>query len=230
MDLTESFRDRFPEAVLERYEFAETRNAATILQATNPETFQELVTVLTDFVLLPTDLTTPGGQESDLASRLNVGFRNQGWREARVDTSNRLLLVTMPYHPAGETAEANLETETLNKGYKVDNFKGRVALDVEWNAKDGNLDRDIGAYRSLYENALIDVGVILSRTQKDLRELGQTLGIAAGMEPERAKKILGTTTTTNIEKLLPRMERGDGGGCPLLAIFICARTMWQDSN
>ena len=30
-------------------------------------------------------------------------------------------------------------TETVNEGYKVDNFRDRIALDVEWNAKDGNL-------------------------------------------------------------------------------------------
>ena len=39
--------------------------------------------------------------------------------------------------------------------------------------------------------------------------------------------ILGTTTTTNTEKLRPRMQRGDSGGCPLLAVAICART-WAE--
>ncbi|MCB4825330.1 hypothetical protein LHA35_26810, partial [Roseicella sp. GB24] len=43
----------------------------------------------------------------------------------------------------------------------VDNFKGRVVLDVEWNAKDGNLDRDLASYRSWYEAGVISAGVII---------------------------------------------------------------------
>jgi hypothetical protein len=33
-----------------------------------------------------------------------------------------------------------------------------------------------------------------------------------------------TTTTTNIEKLIVRMSRGDGGGCPILAVAITRAT------
>jgi len=132
--------------------------------------------------------------------------------------------VLEPYTPAGERGTTEAETETHNKGYKVDNFRDRVALDVEWNAKDGNLDRDISAYRSLYEHALIDLGVIITRTQDDLRELGFRLGRASGLGEEKAKRILGTTTTTNSKKLIPRLTRGDAGGCPFLGIFICAQT------
>jgi hypothetical protein len=225
VDLTHSYKRHLPKAVLDRYEFAEVRNAAAILKATNPAGFAELIDVLTNFKLLKADLLDAGGSESKLAARLNGAFRAQGWREARVDTYTRLSLVLKPYAPAGEKGETTAETETTNEGYLVDNFKDRMALDVEWNAKDGNLDRDIAAYRSLYDTSLIDGAVIVSRTQTDLRALGFKLGKQAGMSDERAKKILGTTTTTNREKLLPRMTRGDSGGCPLLAVFICAETM-----
>ena len=224
MHLTHSFEQVFPGEVLARYRFRETRNASAILRVTNEAAFNDIVAVLSAFQLRTTDLTTPGGQESDLAARLNEGFRSRGWREARVDTRTRLELILQPYAPARERQATVSESETLNEGYKVDNFKDRVALDVEWNAKDGNLDRDISAYRSLYESALIDIGVMVSRTQGDLRELGYRLGIEAGYSDDRAKKILGTTTTTNMDKLLPRLTRGDSGGCPFLGIFICADT------
>ena len=86
MDLTTSFLGVLPEDVIRRYQFAETRNAATILFSTNRNAFNEMVTVLRDFTLMTSDLVTAGGQESELAARLNHGFRGQGWREARVDT------------------------------------------------------------------------------------------------------------------------------------------------
>lgn len=227
MDLTQSFEHCFPSDVLARYQFAETRNAATVFAATNPVAFEQVVGVLRNFRLHTADLLTPGGQESDLAARANRLFRERGWREARVDTLIQLSLQRTPLREAGETSLPAVVTETRNEGYKVDNFRDRVALDVEWNAKDGNLDRDISAYRSLYDAALIDVGVLVTRTL-ELRELGRELGLAAGMSPEQAKRILNTTTTTNREKLLPRMTRGDAGGCPLLAVFICSATHMPD--
>ena len=227
MDLTLSFSRCLPSDVQERYHFAETRNAATILAATNPVAFEQLTGVLRSFHLKTSDLLTPGGQESDLAARMNRLFREKGWREARVDTLIQLSLRRTPLRDAGETSLDAIVTETRNEGYKVDNFRDRVALDVEWNAKDGNLDRDIGAYRSLYDAALIDVGVLITRTT-DLRDLGRELGIAAGMSADQAKRILNTTTTTNREKLLPRLTRGDAGGCPILAVFICPKTHSPD--
>lgn len=227
MDLTESFKQCIPEGVLGRYQFAETRNAAAILRATNPTAFDQLIGVLGDFHLRTSDLITPGGQESDLAARMNRMFREKGWREARVDTLIQLSLKRTPLRGAGETSLDPIVTETRNEGYKVDNFRDRAALDVEWNAKDGNLDRDIGAYRSLYDAALIDVGVLVTRTL-DLRDLGRQLGIASGMSVEQARRILSTTTTTNSEKLLPRLTRGDAGGCPILAVFICPASYTPD--
>lgn len=227
MDLTQSFAHCIAPDIQRRYQFAETRNAANIFRATNPEAFEQLEGVLRGFCLTTADLITPGGQESDLAARMNRMFRDTGWREARVDTLIQLSLIRTPLRHAGEDRLEPIITETRNEGYKVDNFRDRIALDVEWNAKDGNLDRDIGAYRSLYDAALIDVGVLITRTL-DLRDLGQALALAAGFPPDKAKRILNTTTTTNREKLLPRLTRGDAGGCPILAVFICPDTHVPD--
>ena len=223
MDLTQSFLQRIPDDVRARYQFAETRNAATIFSATNPEAFDQMLDVLRYFHLRTSDLLSPGGQESDLAARMNRAFRERGWREARVDTLIQLSLQRTPVAAAGETRLEPIVTETRNEGYKVDNFRDRIALDMEWNAKDGYLDRDIGAYRALYDAALIDVGVLITRTL-DLRDLGRRLALDAGLPLASAKKILNTTTTTNREKLLPRLTRGDAGGCPILAIFISPDT------
>lgn len=221
MDLTTSYQHHFPADTLARYEFRETRNAAAIMHATNAAELQDLIRVLEWLCLYPDDVTGAGGNQSDLAGRLNKRFRDTGWREGRHDTQITSVLRLMPHRPAGEKEARVAKTEVVNEGYKVDNVRSRVALDVEWNAKDGNLDRDIGAYRALYDSGIIDVGVIITRTQDDLR--------AAALHIDPTSTKFGTTTTTNLAKLQPRLTRGDAGGCPVLAIAITARCL-QDTD
>lgn len=228
MDLTTSYVNAMPERVRHRYELRETRNAAAVLAATSPVEFGELCAVLDEFVLSTNDLINAGGNQSALAARLNKAFRSRGWREARVDTRISSDLRIYPHAAAGEHQTRVVHTEVFNEGYKVDNVKGRIALDVEWNAKDGNLDRDISAYRSLYEAGLIDGGVLVTRTQEDLRSLAYALARQAGQSEQEAGRRLSTTTTTNLTKLEPRMTRGDAGGCPLLAVAISPRC-WRDA-
>jgi hypothetical protein len=226
VDLTSSYVAALSGDARDRYEIREVRNAAAILRATNPLRFADIEEVISNFWVVTSDFVTPGGQETNLAARLNSAFRERGWREARVDVNIKLALKKMPFRSGGETDSTITETEVTNEGYKVDNMFDRIALDVEWNAKDGNLDRDIAAYRSLYDAGLIDGAVVVTRTL-ELRELGQQLGLQAGLTPKAAKNILQTTTTTNLKKLMPRLERGDGGGCPILVIAICDRT-WDN--
>lgn len=217
MELTASYKYVTPAEILTKYQFCEVRNAASILKATSPTLWNEIVSVLGAFSLSEEDIRAAGGNKSDIAARLDEAFRELGWREGRVDTLIKLKVATSPYRKSGEKKGITVESIVENKGYKVDNFKDRVALDVEWNAKDGNLDRDVGAYRALYDAAVIDAAVLITRTQTDLRDL------AIRLDAESTK--FATTTTTNLDKLRPRLTRGDGGGCPILAIAICAETV-----
>lgn len=215
MDLTTSYSEHVAPALLAKFDFCEVRNAAAILATTNPDEWAELMAILGALTLSDQDILDDGGNKSDLAARVDESFREFGWREGRVDTLIKLAVKVTPYKKAGEKEATLKETVVSNEGYKVDNLKSRVALDVEWNAKDGNLDRDLGAYRALYESALIDAAVLITRTQDDLRQL------ALRMNPDSTK--FATTTTTNLEKLRPRLTRGDAGGCPVLAVAITAR-------
>lgn len=234
MDLTVSYQSTLPDDVRSRYEIRETRNAAAILAATNPIELDEIIGVLREFSLTNNDILKRGGNKSLVAARIDQRFRVLGWREGRFDTKITSVLRLMPYNEAGEMNPVVRETEVYNEGYKVDNVKGRVALDVEWNAKDGNLDRDLSVYRALYDSGIIDAGVLITRTQDDLRELARRLGLrntsgilAPGLdetaEVSSSRGRLSTTTTTNLKKLEPRLTRGDGGGCPILAVAITAR-------
>ena len=223
MDLTTSYLQVIPGDVRARYDLRETRNASAILAATNPAEFQEIVEVITEFNLLTSDLVDPGGNRGRIAQWLDEAFRERGWREGEADTFFRADVRAMPYRAGGEDRPTVVTTEVSSKGYKVDNVKGHVALDVEWNAKDGNLDRDIGVYRALYDAGVIDGAVMITRTLDDLRQLAENLALKAGKSQKDARNRLGTTTTTNLIKLEPKLTRGDAGGCPLLAVAISAR-------
>lgn len=226
MDLTDSYSDVVPDPIRVRYSWLETRNAAAIVEATNNRQWCDLLAALDDFRLLTDDLLSPGGNESALAARLNHAFRSRGWREARVDTRVSLVLKLRSFGDEGRLEP--VETETFNEGYQVDNVQGRIALDVEWNAKDGNLDRDIGAYRALYDVGLIDAAVIITREGGPLRTFARKLALEHGWSEASAKRILNTTTTTNTDKLRPRLTRGDAGGCPLLVVAIGEQTWAGD--
>ena len=215
MDLTSSYNNTFPPAIVKRYDWCETRSAAAVFQNTNPREFVDLISVLRAFRLDPQDILKAGGNKGTVARRLDRAFRDLGWREGRYDARLSSELRLMPYRKVGEKKARVTITETLSEGYKVDNVSGGVALDVEWNAKDGNLDRDLAAYRSLYDAGIISVGVVITRAHVNIRALSVKLG----------RDAFKTTTTTNIEKLLPRLTRGDAGGCPVLCIAITDRCL-----
>lgn len=238
MELTKSWRDAFPQEIQDRYLFAETRSAAAILAATSPDEFADVVAVLEAFYLDVDRLVRPGGRKSKIAEELDESFRRLGWREARFDQNLETSLHLFRWGAAPEP-ERDEVRKTVNEygGHKIDNVKGRAALDVEWNPKDGNLDRDISNYTSLYDAGIIDVGVIVTRSQDELRvpvqnlvrevkqvsrsfgkdALGSSWATRMQKTPDNP---YGTSTTANFEKLLWRLERGDGRGCPMLGIGI----------
>jgi hypothetical protein len=101
------------------------------------------------------------------------------------------------------------KTEYHTPTHKVDCYKNRVALEVEWNNKDPFFDRDLNNFRLLFELRAIDVGVIITRStelQGIFNELGR--GPSYG------------NSTTHMSKLIPRLEGGGGGGCPIVTFGI----------
>jgi hypothetical protein len=91
--------------------------------------------------------------------------------------------------------------------HKIDCYKNRIALELEWNNKDPFFDRDLNNFRLLFDLRAISVGIIITRCD-DLQEIFDSLGHGSsyGM------------STTHMSKLLPRIEGGGGSGCPILVI------------
>lgn len=218
MDLTESYKTVIASKVLERYEWAETRNAAAVLVASNPEQFVQFIEVLEEFTLdLDRDIIAAGGNESRGTILLNKGFKDRGWREGDYNQTLTSRLRLLPYSPAGETHPHEEETTVFSPSYLIDNIRGRVALDVEWHAKDGNLDRDFAAYRALYDAGIIDAAIMITTKREDMRKL------ALELDSKSTKWM--TSTTTNLTKAIPKITRGDCGGCPILIAAVCGRTI-----
>ncbi|WP_167492485.1 BglII/BstYI family type II restriction endonuclease [Dietzia maris] len=244
MQLTDSWTTAFPAETLKYYDVRETRNAAAVMRTTTPDAFQDMIEVLDGFRLTLDKLTTPGGSKSTVASELDESFRRRGWREARFDQELITKLTIFPWS-AAPTKEVQEVVQTRNEygGHKVDNVLDRAVLDVEWNPKDGNLDRDFGNYVSLHEAGVIDTGVIVTRSGaslrlfvRDLIAKAKSVAVPADYSAwhERMAKLsndpLGTSTTSNFDKLVPRLERGDGRGCPILAVAITERCYTQPAG
>ena len=176
-----------PPDVTALYEVREWRNGLAILAAARPKEWIEICEVLRNFRLLRSDILKPGGAKSDIAGKLDGHFTRLGWAEKQFDT--RIFV-------------DNVEHRTPT--HKVDCYKNRVALEVEWNNKDPFYDRDLNNFRLLFELRAIDVGIIVTRTSP-LQAIFNALGKGSSYG----------NSTTHLDKLIPRLEGGGGGGCPL---------------
>ncbi len=47
--------------------------------------------------------------------------------------------------------------------HKVDCYKNRIALEIEWNNKDPFFDRDLNNFRLLFDLRAISIGIIITR-------------------------------------------------------------------
>ena len=110
-----------------------------------------------------------------------------------------------------------MDDHTLNSPtHEVDCFKGRIALEIEWNNKDPFFDRDLNNFRLLFDLRVISIGVIITRCD-ELQRIFNALGRGSSYG----------ASTTHMAKLLPRIEGGGGAGCPLL-VFGIRRSLYVE--
>ncbi len=102
--------------------------------------------------------------------------------------------------------------------HKIDCYKNKVALEIEWNNKDPFYDRDLNNFRLLFDLRAISVGVIITRSD-ELQDIFNELGRGDSYG----------ASTTHIGKLLPRIEGGSGAGCPIL-VFGMTKNLYEDDS
>ncbi|MCA8889471.1 MAG: hypothetical protein KDA46_11615 [Parvularculaceae bacterium] len=181
-----------PADVRARFDVREWRNGLAVLHTAHALEWRDILTALREFELLRSEISAAGGSKSPIAKRFDQRLYDLGWNEKT-------------YSTATIVDDVRYEAPT----HKVDCVKGRVALEVEWNNKDPFFDRDLNNFRQLFELRAIDVGVIITRAS-ELQEIFNDLkkGSSYG------------NSTTHLSKLLPRIEGGGGGGCPLVVFAI----------
>ncbi len=184
-----------PQAIRDNFECHEWKHACAILAADFPEEWNEVIKMLSAFRLRRSWIEVPGKNKSKVSAWIDGRLYASGWIEKQFDTE---IVVD----------ENSVESPT----HRVDCFKNRVALEVEWNNKDPFYDRDLNNFRLLFDLRAVSVGIIITRAD-ELQEIFDGLG--------RGKSY--GNSTTHMSKLLPRVLGGSGGGCPLLVFGITSR-------
>ena len=184
--------DEFPDRLRRKFLIDERRHAASILANDFPEEFDDLCACLDHFWLRRSYIEKSGGARSDVPKNIDGFLQNErgGWRKHRFETS-----VVVDDQPRAMPT------------HEIDNLKNRIAVEVEWNNKTEFYDRDLNNFRLLFEFDVVSVGVIITRLS-ELQDLFKELGRGDSYG----------ASTTHWNKLLPKVDGGGAGGCPLLLI------------
>jgi hypothetical protein len=181
-----------PQFIHDNYEILEWNHATAILERDFPEEWNDLVELLVNFRLQKSHIIVGGKNKSMVAKALDSVLYGKGWIEKTFDTKQLV------------DNEAR-ETPT----HKIDCYKNKVGIEIEWNNKDPFFDRDLTNFRLLFDLKTISVGVIITRSS-ELQQIFNSLGRSSSYG----------NSTTHFEKLRPKMLGAGSGGCPVIAFGI----------
>lgn len=179
-----------PGNLREKFAIEEREHAVAILKYDFPNEWKDVIDLLDHFWLTKTLITAKGKNKSGISIAIDKFLEARGWAERGFDTK---IVVD--------------QVETPSPTHKIDNFRNGVGVEVEWNNKDPFYDRDLNNFRLLRQLRVLSVGVIITRMtelQKVFKEAGQKTAKGAA--------------TTHWDKLIPKVDGGGAGGCPLLLI------------
>jgi hypothetical protein len=181
---------KIPRHLREKFTIEEREHAVSILKYDFPSEWKDICDCLDSFWLKKSDVTKPGGSKSTISIEIDTFLAARGWAERGFDTK---LVVD--------------DVEIPSPTHKIDNFKNGVGVEVEWNNKDPFFDRDLNNFRLSRNLKTLSVGVIITRMtelQKVFKDAGQKTAKGAA--------------TTHWDKLIPKVDGGGAGGCPLLLV------------
>ncbi len=125
-------------------------HAEAILSVDFAEETAELVAALSDYALPAAEIIGSGGGEAPATQRLRRRLSDAGWRKHTFVIETKI---------DGVTKEAT----THEIDHVRNTERGRIALEIEWNNKDPFFDRDLENFQRLHAQAVISVGVVVTR-------------------------------------------------------------------
>ncbi len=191
-----------PLFVRENYEVHEWKHACAILAQDFPGEWQDLCDLLLAFRLQRSWINTGGGRKSKVSESIDSFLYRRGWSEKKFDTK---IVVD--------------QESILSPTHKVDCFKNGIAVEIEWNNKDPFFDRDLNNFRLLFDLRAVSVGVIITRSD-ELQTVFDELGRGSSYG----------SSTTHMSRLLPRLNGGSGGGCPVLVLGITKKLYVEEGT
>lgn len=208
-----TWEEHIPHDIALLYEIHDYKHAAAILATEFPAEFREICEALNKFRFTKDDVLKSGGNESPIPKTFSKILRPMGWVERKLTAS---MMVD--------------DHEISHDTHKVDYLKERVAFDLEWNSKDQTFDRDLYAFRAFFEYDKISLGVLVTRSN-ELDPWFASLGKQVDKYgTEREVKAKYGASTTHMGKLLPRLQAGRSGGCPVLVFGITTRLLTNENE
>ena len=137
-------KELFPDFIKEHYEIHEWKHAVAILKNDFVDEWNDIIQVLKDFRFRKSWITIGGGEKSEISKSIDKSFAELGWKEKMFSTK---VIVD----------ENSLDSPT----HKVDCYKNRIALEIEWNNKDPFFDRDLNNFSILFDLRTISIPLIL---------------------------------------------------------------------
>ncbi|MGO1320973.1 MAG: BglII/BstYI family type II restriction endonuclease [Galactobacter sp.] len=188
------------------YRYGVTRYADLILKHAFPQKFRDLVGNLDDFYIdYATDIAAGGGSRARHTKRHDDGLTARGWHKHNVTIEKRV-----DGEPIFEVRNHEIDVFTMGD----DGDYPGIADEMEWNNKDPFFHRDLNNFQALHREGVIAVGIIITRGPR-LQEVLEFLGSAGEYPSTKYGK-----ATTHWNKLVPMIDIGAGGECPLFCIGI----------
>ena len=215
VDLAGQVRDITVSGLPDGYDYKETRYADVILKEAFPNRFRDLTQALDQFEPTLDELRSGGGGRTVFVARFDQSLADQQEDDEPVWGKQNITI------EKGLGFEGNVTPVSKVKGHEIDMFGlgslsqplPGIAVEMEWNNKDPFFDRDLINFQALHHEGAIAVGVIVTRSAA-LQDL-----ISKVIQSKDGGFKYGSSTT-HWDKLVPRVNLGGGGECPLLLIGI----------
>lgn len=187
------------------YTYGVTRYSDVILSQAFPDLFADIVENLEGFSIEIEEITAGGGSRAEHTKRHDNGLEARGWGTHRVSIEKRI-----DGQPVYRVRNHEIDVFSMGPG---NSYPG-IAVEMEWNNKDPFFHRDLANFATLHNEGVIAAGVIVTRGPNLQRWLECLAAVDMVQKTKYGK------ATTHWDKLLPMVNVGGGGQCPLLLVGI----------